>query len=50
MGKRIRHPKNKKQEKEIQQKQKLEQEEEHKTHFVLNVHDSTVSAEDFFGR
>jgi hypothetical protein len=47
MGKRIRYPKNKKQ--EIEQKEE-KKEEEQKTHFVLDVHDVTISSNSIIGK
>jgi len=47
MGKRIRHPKKEEKEKKEQEQ---EQKEEQKKHFVLDVHNSTVSGLSGFGQ
>jgi hypothetical protein len=45
MGKRIRHP-----EKKQEVKQEEEKKEEEKTHFVLDVQDSTLGSSSNFGK
>jgi len=49
MGKRIRHPKNKKEETKEEEKQ-LEEKQEQSKHYVLDVHDSQVSGLSSFGQ